>query len=214
MNGYSFKPVRRQLSWFIFALWVLLPIAAKAQGKVAVGAGEARKWYQPDGVALQFAGNLGMLAVAPSYSFAKDKLGAELFYGYVPKFEAEEALHILTLKGTYKPLQRRKLTEGLTVTPLRLGLGISYYFGDQFSTHWSSAYPNPDYYWWRSSLRLTASLGPALNLALPESSYFRELSLYGDINTYDLIVTSAVRDASITPWDIISFSLGLRASFR
>ena len=93
-------------------------------------------------------------------------------------------------------------------------MGVSYYFRSQFETNWSNAYPTNDYYWWTSSLRLTGSLGPALNYSLPESKSFREISLYGDLNTYDLIVTSAFKDKSLTTWDILSFGLGVRASFR
>lgn len=173
-----------------------------------------RKWYAPDAVTLQFAGNIGMFSVAPSYSFAHDKLNGELFYGYVPKFDAEEALHVLTLKGIYKPFRKVPLGEDFSVTPLRIGLGLSYYFRSQFSINWSSAYPSNDYYWWTSSLRLTGSLGPAINYNLQNSKSFREISLYGDLNTYDLIVTSAVKDKTLTAWDIISFGVGLRASFR
>ncbi|RIJ34432.1 hypothetical protein [Pontibacter oryzae] len=198
------------LSTFILST---LPFLTTAQ-ELEVGAASARKWYAPDAVTVQFAGNIGMFAIAPSYSFAKDKLNAELFYGYVPKLDADEALHILTLKGVYKPIRNARIREGISLTPLRLGLGLSYYFRSQFSTNWSNAYPTSDYYWWTSSLRLTGSLGPAINFSLPNNQHFRELSLYGDVNTYDLIVTSAVRDESLTAWDIISFSAGLRASFR
>lgn len=199
----------------LLLLMCLLATSGVAKAQTAdVSAATARKWYAPDAVTLQFAGNLGMLSVAPSYSFAHDKLNAELFYGYVPKFDAKKALHLLTLKGIYKPFRKVPLKNGFSLTPVRVGLGLSYYFRSQFSTNWSDAYPTNDYYWWTSSLRLTGSLGPSLNYSLPNSSSFSELSLYGDLNTYDLIVTSAVKDRSLTAWDIISFSVGLRASFR
>lgn len=191
----------------------MVPALISAQS-TEISSATARKWYAPDAVTLQFAGNIGMFSIAPSYSFAEDKLHAELFYGYVPKFDAEEALHVLTLKGVYMPFRDVPLRGGLSLTPLRLGLGLSYYFRSQFSTNWSNAYPTNDYYWWTSSLRLTGSFGPALNYSLPQSKSFSELSLYGEMNTYDLIVTSAFKDKTLTTWDILSFSLGLRASFR
>ncbi|WP_242920111.1 hypothetical protein [Pontibacter liquoris] len=174
----------------------------------------SRKWYAPDGVTLQFAGNIGLLSVAPSYDFAHDKITAELFYGFVPKFDADEALHLLTLKGVYKPFGKVPLTNDFSVTPLRVGLGLSYYFRSQFSTNWSNAYPTSDYYWWTSSLRLTGGLGPALNYTLPNSSTFKELSLYGDVGTYDLIATSAFKDKTLTTWDILNFAVGVRISIR
>lgn len=190
-----------------------VPALASAQS-TDISSATARKWYAPDAVTLQFAGNIGMFSIAPSYSFAQDRLNAELFYGYVPKFDAEEALHALTLKGIYKPFRPVPLKGGFSLTPLRLGLGLSYYFRSQFSTNWSNAYPTSDYYWWTSSLRLTGSFGPALHYSLPASKSFSEPSLYGELNTYDLIVTSAFKDKTLTTWDILSFSLGLRASFR
>jgi hypothetical protein len=198
---------------FVLACIVAAPSLVKGQS-TADSSATTRKWFAPDAVTLQFAGNLGMFSIAPSYSFAQDKLNAELFYGFVPKFDAEEALHLLTLKGIYKPVRKVALKNDFSLTPLRVGLGLSYYFRSQFSTNWSSAYPTSDYYWWTSSLRLTGSLGPALNYSLPNSKSFSELSLFGDLNTYDLIVTSAVKDKTLTAWDIISFSLGVRASFR
>lgn len=203
----------RMKELFVLACLLAAPYLVVGQSMEDSSATE-RKWYSPDAVTLQFAGNLGMFAVAPSYSFAHDKLNAELFYGYVPKFDAEEALHVLTLKGIYKPFRKVPLWEEFSITPLRFGLGLSYYFRSQFSTNWSSAYPSSDYYWWTSSLRLTGSLGPAINYNLQNSKTFRELSLYGDVNSYDLIVTSAVKDKTLTAWDILSFGVGLRASFR
>lgn len=199
----------------IQVLLCLLMVSALANGQsTEISSATARKWYAPDAVTLQFAGNIGMFSIAPSYSFAKDKLYAELFYGYVPKFDAEEALHVLTLKGVYIPFRKVPLKGDFSLTPLRVGLGLSYYFRSQFSTNWSSAYPTNDYYWWTSSLRLTGSFGPALNYSPPASKSFSELSLYGEMNTYDLIVTSAFKDKTLTTWDILSFSLGVRASFR
>ncbi|GAB3810989.1 hypothetical protein GCM10028895_00720 [Pontibacter rugosus] len=171
-----------------------------------------RKWYAPDGVTLQFAGNTGMFAVGPSYSFSKDKINAELLYGFVPKFDSEEVLHLLTIKGVYKPVKRVELGSDFTLTPLRVNLGLSYYFRDQFSTTWDSDYPK-NYYWWTSSLRLTGGLGTELNYPIQNSKAIKEMTLYGEVSTYDLIVTSAIKDRTLTAWDIISFSLGVRASF-
>jgi len=192
----------------------LLAFPFLAQSQDVEDDSTARKWYVPDAVTLQFAGNIGMFSIAPSYSFAQDKINAELSYGFVPKFDADEALHLLTLKGIYKPFRKVPLKNDFSLTPLRLGMGLSYYFRSQFSTNWSNAYPASDYYWWTSSLRLTGSFGPAVNYALPNSKTFKELSLYGDVGTYDLIVTSAFKDKTLTTWDILSFGVGLRASFK
>lgn len=186
-----------------------LPLQTMAQGDSTC---TARKWYAPDGVTLQFAGNVGMFAAGPSYSFLNDKINAELLYGVVPKFEAEEVLHLLTVRSIFKPVNRIQLSNQLQVTPVRLNLGLSYYFRDQFSTSWDSSYPK-NYYWWTSSLRITGGIGAEMNYSLRNSSTVKELSLYGELSTYDLIVTSAIKDPTLTAWDILSFAIGVRAGF-
>ena len=160
---------------------------------------------------LQFAGNIGMFSGGASYSFAKDKINTDLVYGVVPKLDAQEMLHILTLRGIYKPFKKVPLNDKYSLTPLRVGLGVSYYFRDQVSTTWSKDYPDA-YYWWVSSLRMTGSIGLGINRSISNSK-IKEVSLYTEAGTYDLIVTSAVKDKTLTPWDIISFSVGTRVAF-
>lgn len=152
-----------------------------------------------------------MFAGGANYSFAKDKLNAELLYGAVPKLDAQEMLHILTLRGIYKPFKKVPLNDKYSLTPLRVGLGVSYYFRDQVSTSWDSSYPDA-YYWWVSSLRMTGSLGLGINRSI-RNSKIKEVGLYTEAGTYDLIVTSAVKDKTLGAWDIISFSVGTRVAF-
>ncbi|TPE44467.1 hypothetical protein [Pontibacter mangrovi] len=192
----------------LLLLALCLPFLSYAQNTTE----NNRKWYAPDALTLQFAGNVGMLAFGPNYSFAHDKVNAELLYGFVPKFDAEEVLHLLTVRGIYKPLKRVDLREKYKLTPLRMNLGLSYYFRDQFSSSWDSSYPK-NYYWWTSSLRVTGGLGAELHRPLAGSKRFKELTLYGEVGTYDLIVTSAVKDPTLNAWDIISFAVGVRAGF-
>ncbi|PRY07400.1 hypothetical protein CLV24_12349 [Pontibacter ummariensis] len=172
---------------------------------------DSRNWYAPDGVTLQFAGNTGMFSAGPSYSFLQDKLSAELLYGFVPKLDGKEVLHLLTVRGVYRPIRRVDLSRQVQWTPLRMNLGLSYYFRDQFSTSWDSSYPK-NYYWWTSSLRITGGIGTELTRQL-NGGTLKEVSLYGELSTYDLIVTSAVKDPTLTAWDILSFAVGVRAGF-
>lgn len=195
-----------------FCLLSLLAIPAFTFAQTEQDSLAARKWYVPDGVTLQFAGNTGMLALGANYSYFQDKLNAELLYGYVPEFDAEESLHLLTLKAIYKPFKKIAVGHNLLLTPLRTNLALSYHFRSQFSTSWSNAYPE-GYYWWISSLRLSGGLGSEITYPLQNSKKIKSLTLYGEAGTYDLIVTSAVKDKTLTGWDILSFSVGVRAGF-
>ncbi|WP_162051874.1 hypothetical protein [Pontibacter pamirensis] len=197
------------LLWVLLMLLTTVPFNAKSQGTDSLA---HKRWYQPDGVVLQYAGNMGFLSVGPSYSLAKNKLNVELLYGFVPKYDAEEALHLLTLKGVWLPLKEVKLNNDYTLTPLRAGLGASYYFNDQFPLTWKDGIP-AGYYWWSSGVRVLGFAGAGINRNFGDDKTIKGVSLYSEIGTYDLILTSWVKDERLTLWEIANLSLGVRIKF-
>ncbi|NEM99250.1 hypothetical protein [Pontibacter burrus] len=169
-----------------------------------------KRWYIPDAATLQFAGNMGMFAIGPGYDFAKERLSADLLYGFVPKFDSDEAEHLLTLKGTYKPwkIQRRR---DITVIPFQVGLGLSYYFDDKYPLKWGDEYPK-NYYWWSPKVRVLGFAGASVTKGV-QSSLIDKIGLYGELGTYDLVATAWFNDESIKFGDIVNISLGARVSF-
>ncbi|MBC5772904.1 hypothetical protein H8S95_02425 [Pontibacter sp. KCTC 32443] len=170
----------------------------------------ARKWYAPDAAVLQFAGNMGMLAVGPGYDFAKRRIGVDLLYGYVPEFDADEAEHLLTLKGTYKPWEIKR-KRNFTVIPVQLGLGLSYYFNDKYPLSWDDKFPK-GYYWWSPKVRLLGFAGATVTRDLHNSDV-KKIGLYSELGTYDLLVTSWYKDENLTLWEIMNISIGARVNF-
>src|SRR5678815_5088279 len=92
-----------------------------------------RKWYLPDHAVAQFAGNIGLVSAGIGYSYLNDKVQTDILYGYLPSFEAETSVHILTAKNAYHPFMV-DLGNSYLLEPLRLGVGISYSAGSQFFT--------------------------------------------------------------------------------
>ncbi|MEJ8757093.1 hypothetical protein WG947_08805 [Pontibacter sp. H259] len=172
---------------------------------------QEKKWFVPDAAVLQFAGNTGMLAIGPGYDFANEHLAADLLYGYVPEFDADEAEHLLTLKGTYKSwhIERRRNFE---VVPFQVGLGLSYYFNDKYPLYWDDKYPK-QYYWWSPKVRLLGFVGASVSKNMRSSS-IHKIGLYSELGTYDLILTSWVKEeGALQFWDIVNVSLGARVTF-
>ncbi len=197
---------------FILLLLCFLGVIYTSVGKTVqdTTAMAPRKWYVPDEAVLQFAGNTGMLAVGPGYTFAKERLTADLLYGFVPRFDADEAEHLLTLKGTYKPweIKRRR---GFAIIPVQIGLGFSYYFNDDYPLTWDDKFPK-GYYWWSPKVRVLGFAGAAVTRDFQNSSV-KKIALYSEFGTYDLIVTSWYKDESLKLWDILNISVGARVSF-
>ena len=195
----------------MLTLAILFPGFILAQSQPSDSVKQQKPWFVPDAAVLQFAGNTGMLAIGPGYDFARERLSADLLYGYVPKFDAEEAEHLLTLKGTYKPwkIERRRDFE---VIPFQVGLGLSYYFDDKYPLNWDDKYPTK-YYWWSPKVRLLGFIGASVTRDIRKSS-IQKIGLYSEVGTYDLIVTSWVKEeGALKLRDIINISLGARVMF-
>lgn len=166
--------------------------------------------YIPDAAVVQFAGNMGMLSAGPGYDFAKRKLAADLLYGYVPKFDSDEAEHLLTIKGTYKPWEIKRRRD-FTVIPIQIGLGLSYYLNDKYPLVWDEKYPK-QYYWWSPKVRLLGFAGATVTRQV-RNSKIKTIGLYSEFGTYDLIFTSWFKDDGIGIGDIVNLSVGTRIHF-
>jgi len=195
----------------VLALAILLPTFLAAQTQPEDSVKQQKRWFVPDAAVLQFAGNTGMLAAGPGYDFAKERIAADLLYGFVPKFDADEAEHLLTLKGTYKPwkIERRRDFE---VIPIQVGLGLSYYFSGKYPLNWDDKYPT-NYYWWSPKLRLLGFIGASVTKDIRKSS-IQKIGLYSELGTYDLVATAWFKEeGALRLWDIVNVSLGTRVTF-
>ena len=171
-----------------------------------------RPWYYPDHAVLQFAGNIGFLAAGPGYSFNRDRMDAELLYGYTPGYDTNTGVHIITAKWSYRPF-RINLKNGFLLEPLKLGTGISYSVGPQFHTTWPGRYPD-GYYWWTSSFRLTPFIGPTISRKVGhENTLIKRVQLYGELGTNDLALVSFIGNKKLGLIEILNIALGMRLVF-
>lgn len=192
-------------------LLVLLSVTNTLRGEsVKDSLFHEKKWFVPDAAVLQYAGNMGLLAAGPSYNLINKQLQIDVLYGYVPKFQGAKAGHLITLKTTYKPFALN-LDSKYTLTPLQAGLGISYHFGSQYSIVWEEPYPK-GYYWWSTRLRLLGFAGASINRKLTDS-FAKDVGVYAELGTYELLVTAWYKDEKLRLWDIMSASVGVRVKF-
>lgn len=196
---------------FLMLLWaMLLPGWGQAQDSFTTDTD--RPWYYPDHVVLQFAGNIGLLAGGPGYSFLRDRMDAELLYGFTPGFEAKTSIHILTAKFSYRPY-RISLNKGYLIEPLKFGSGISYSIGPQFYTTWPGRYPD-GYYWWTTSFRITPFIGSTISRKVGNAhTLIKRVQLYGEVGTNDLAVVSFINNKKLAVSEILNLAVGTRLVF-
>lgn len=195
---------------FIFCCCTLLSIAAFGQEMTELS--EKRKWYVPDHVKLQFAGNIGFMSGGPGYVSKNKTLETDILFGFLPQKYGGDALITLTAKITYSPW-RVALKNDYYVAPFSLGFYSSHTFGPQFDSKWPEYYPK-GYYWWATAIRPGAYIGGKIGKTTPTKKKIKGLELYYELGTYDLLFISYVQNPGfIKPGDILSMSLGLKMAF-
>ncbi|WP_372773699.1 hypothetical protein [Mangrovibacterium sp.] len=159
---------------------------------------------------LQFAGSMGMLSGSVGWYYGKkNQWETDLFLGFIPKIDNQDAHTTITLKETYTPW-RLRLNDDLTYEPLTTGIYINKIFGEHFWEKLPERYPE-GYYFWAVNTRFNLFMGQAITVKLNRSPLFgKELSFFYEFSTNDLYLISAIGNKTISPWDIVSLSLGLR----
>ncbi|WP_025763705.1 hypothetical protein [Dyadobacter tibetensis] len=170
------------------------------------------KWYMPDHLKLQFAGNIGFLSGGPGYISRNHTLETDILLGYVPKIVGGDALISLTAKTTYSPW-RIDLKNARYIVPFSIGAYLNYTFGPQFDSKWPDYYPK-GYYWWATSIRPGAYAGGKVGRKVQNRNKIKGVELYYEVGTYDLLLVSYVLNPNyLKPHDILSLSLGMKIGF-
>jgi hypothetical protein len=188
---------------------LVLPFTSFAQDSLET---EGRKWFVPDHIKLQFAGNIGFISGGPGYLSRNKTLETDVLFGFLPQKYGGDALITITAKTTYSPW-RIPLKNQYYIAPFSLGAYLSYTFGPQFDSKWPSYYPS-GYYWWATSFRPGAYVGGKIGREAIVSKKRRGLELYYELGSYDLLMISYVQNTKYLKLsDIVSLSLGVKMAF-
>lgn len=171
-----------------------------------------RKWYKPDHIKMQFAGNVGFISGGPGYISKNKTLETDFLLGFLPRKFGGDALVTTTLKTTYSPW-RIHLKESKYIVPFSMGIWMSRTFGTQFDTSWPSYYPS-GYYWWATAIRPGVYIGGKVGRETVLLKRKRGLEAYYELGTYDLkMVTYAQNTGTVRLSHIFSLALGVKMGF-
>ncbi|QRR04074.1 hypothetical protein HWI92_06270 [Dyadobacter sandarakinus] len=192
------------LAGFLYAL----PLAAQTD----LPEPTRRKWYLPDHIKLQFAGNIGFMSSGPGYISRNKTLETDFLFGFLPMKYGGDALITVTAKTTYSPW-RIHLRDHAYIVPFSIGPYLSHTFGPQFDTKWPSYYPK-GYYWWATAVRAGAYIGGKVGKDVKLNGQRRNLEFYYEVGSYDLLMISYVQNTHFLSLpEITSLSLGLKFGF-
>jgi hypothetical protein len=170
-----------------------------------------RKNYLPAQVNLQFAGNIGMFSFGPSWNILGNKAILGITSGFVPKFEAEQAIFITALKAYYTPHFNLEF-KNFTIKPLSAGLAFSYTFGNRFNKYQDPNNYPLGYYWWNPSSRFGLLYQAEINTK-KDSKFINALSFYIEASIWDLDLYSYFGNYNYSYlkfWDIPTLGAGTK----
>ena len=171
--------------------------------------GEKRKWYLPDYMKIQYAGNIGFMSVGPGYEWWREIAQTDILYGYVPKYKGNAIIHTFTLKNTFR-LYQFKINQKYNISPT-IGFSVSLEPGKNSYLRVPDKYP--DGYYSTNGIYGGLNVGLKSRVGLNEKRYFSSVEAYVELNTiaeyvyYNIIAQEDWED------DILSVALGFNFYF-
>lgn len=191
--------------WFLPLCFLILINSTQASAQSHVG---RYNWLLPDYLKLQYAGGIGFLSAGIGYTFARQRIDATFFYGYVPKGITRDDLSSVSLQFTAK-LIRIHLSENIQLLPLNFGWFIHHTFGSEYWIKLPSHYP-PEYYWWSPGRNAGIFIGGELKTNwLAGKTPASGIAFYARIGTRGLYLASKFGNNSISINDIIELGFGI-----
>lgn len=167
----------------------------------------------PDHLKFQYAGGMGFISIGAGYSNKKQKLEADLYYGYLPKSIGGVSIHSISGKVTWIPIHPVSIKK-YQVEPLMTGLVVNYSFGKQYFNFDPPYYPYR-YYSFPTAIHSALFLGSRIGFNFPTNTFVRRLSLYYEILSFDREFISLVSNPkSLQVTDIVTLSIGIRISLQ
>ncbi len=167
--------------------------------------------FIPSQAKLQFAGNIGFLAIGVGYQYMNDKIDLDLMYGYVPEIYGGH-LHTFTIKNTCTPFKSLELNENIKFDPFTIGFPLSYTFGKKyFFLPPKDQYPKR-YYDYSSALRIGIFGGGRVKYDFGSDKVIKNAAFYYELGTYDLMIHNYIFNIGEAKFADL-FSLGLGVQF-
>ena len=194
---------------FILLFIFFAPVFLNAQtDSTNVYSQKAEKWYVPDYLKLQFAGNIGFVSLGAGYSWWKEKAQSDLLYGYVPEYHGNARIHTFTQKNTFRLINFEHRDFDFSVTS---GFSVSFEPGQNSYVKIPNKYP--DGYYSPNCVYACFFLGNKLTFAMDKKYYFKKLETYFEINALADYIFYNIIAGEERSSKIFSFAVGLHFFF-
>lgn len=165
----------------------------------------------PTQTVLQTCGNMGLFSFGVGWDYGKHRQWeTQLLFGYIPKYDSNNAKMTMTLKQNYIPWSVM-MGHGWAFEPLECGLYFNTVFGSDFWTKQPSKYGS-GYYPFSTRIRPNIFVGERFTVDVPENlrKFVKSVTFFYELSTNDIYFMRFYRNGSAGFWDVFGLSLGIK----
>lgn len=152
----------------------------------------------PQNIKIQHAGNIGMFSVGFGYQSPNKKWKGDFMYGIVPPKYADKAIHSITLKGKFAPINTT-YTPDLSVNWLNTGLWVSRALGSKYFRGLPDYYDD-GYYYFSTAMHIGVFVGSEVK--------YKKLGFYYEVGTTEKHIINYVKNTGSIQLNAI-FNIGM-----
>lgn len=170
-----------------------------------------RKAITPRSIVVQYAGGIGLVSAGAGWAYGgNDSWETDLMLGYVPPYSTGRGKLTVTARETYAPFELKPFGN-LRFRPVAVGIYLNIITGHEFWMSEPTRYPKK-YYGFSSGIRSGLSVGQRLHLRLSAENRRRysDVMVYYDFNACDLDISAFATNGSVSLWDIVNISFGVK----
>ncbi len=168
-----------------------------------------RKWYSPDYLKTQYAGNIGYISFGAGYQWWKQKAQIDFLYGYVPQFKGNATIHTFSIKNTFR-LYQFKIKQKYNLSPV-FGFSVSFEPGENSYARIPDRFP--DGYYMTNSIYGCINIGLKSTFTLKKEHFFSAVEPYFEANTLVDYLYYNIKAQQYWEEEIWSFALGFNLYF-
>lgn len=165
----------------------------------------------PTQTVLQTCGNMGLFSFGVGWDYGKHRQWeTQLLFGYIPKYDSNNAKMTMTLKQNYIPWSVT-MGHGWAFEPLECGLYFNTVFGSDFWTKQPSKYGS-GYYPFSTRIRPNIFVGERFTVDVPVNrrKFVKSVTFFYELSTNDIYFMRFYRNGSAGFWDVFGLSLGIK----
>lgn len=164
-----------------------------------------RRAFLPDHYILQYAGNIGFMAIGAGYDIG-NYFQMSILYGFLNEQFGDSKITVSTVSFKHNFTITRPLTK-LNFSPTA-GMAVNWGYTENTFHKLPEHYPNK--YYFQNKVHLAPYIGGNFSHNLKKSRYVRSLSFYYEVSSLDAYILEWIRRDYIKLSDIISLSIGIK----